>query len=504
MICSPSFDKVSSLIAKYNRALLTSQSRDVNAKYKEVLKMLKSRKKITSGGYGEVYMCYNNLIGKASIEELDITLAVESLLQYFASRECNNIVPQISTIRYGKFMLITPYMNQGDLFDFVDKFELSFEAKIDITRQMTRACLCLNQHSIIHRDLKLDNFLVSEVNGKIRVYLSDLGLSHWQQNYTVDFGHSMPRQFNTPENYKKNIVDSRSTDTYNLALIIFELFAFDYGLDINYNSKSDKLNPRSKKVRIYQQLIRKYKRDYTNSGEVDNFLKPIIDNCIIADYKDRWSMLQLAKYLKVADKVKYQLPEVSKVKIKDLRKYYDDAFKFCLVNAENDQLYGVFICMSIYYSMLRQLYKTKWIKKQSNKTLINYLLITIAMGLCDNYQTTDVQDFKILKRYPKDQIKRYYFRLIIVLQPIFPVDTLYFQLLGKKFLSETTDFGERVNRKLSIALDLMAEPDLTMKSLTEIKTMINKLMTGDYTSKYEMMFDKEAYSVDQGFISDRL
>lgn len=140
-----------------------------------------------------------------------------------------------------KLLFLQPIYNKGDLAKA--KQSLTIDQKKSIAIQMLEACAQLGKETIIHRDIKLDNFLVNEANGEFKIFLSDFGSS------TVFTGDQISEPAGTspamsPE-YRLAIIKrdeeaiGRATteklDAWALGAALFEMFT---DKQLNYSSSS--------------------------------------------------------------------------------------------------------------------------------------------------------------------------------------------------------------------------------------------------------------------------
>jgi serine/threonine protein kinase len=77
------------------------------------------------------------------------------------------------------FYLILEYMGGGDLFDYLKSrsFRLSEERSKEITYQLVLAVQFLHSFGIVHRDIKLENVMMSDVSDLSVPKIADFGLA---------------------------------------------------------------------------------------------------------------------------------------------------------------------------------------------------------------------------------------------------------------------------------------------------------------------------------------
>lgn len=83
----------------------------------------------------------------------------------------------------GKSFILMEYLKGGDLYDYVIKQESIGRTRLlRIFSQLVSGLLHCHEHSVVHRDLKLENILLDE-NGNVKI--ADFGLaqySYWEPN----------------------------------------------------------------------------------------------------------------------------------------------------------------------------------------------------------------------------------------------------------------------------------------------------------------------------------
>jgi serine/threonine protein kinase len=78
-----------------------------------------------------------------------------------------------------QFFLVLEFMGGGDLFDYLKSraFRLTEERAREITLQLTMAVQYLHTFGIVHRDIKLENVMMSDCSEKAVPKLADFGLA---------------------------------------------------------------------------------------------------------------------------------------------------------------------------------------------------------------------------------------------------------------------------------------------------------------------------------------
>lgn len=105
-----------------------------------------------------------------------------------------NIVQLVEVLEDEHFIhIVTEYCNAGDLYQKVREMKRLTEKQAAAwLRSATEAVSYLHENFICHRDIKLENFLISEYNGNSIYKLSDFGLS-----FEFDYGVLMKSNVGT-------------------------------------------------------------------------------------------------------------------------------------------------------------------------------------------------------------------------------------------------------------------------------------------------------------------
>ena len=76
------------------------------------------------------------------------------------------------------FYLILELLNGGDLFDYLEKrnFHISEERARELFKQIANAVAYIHQFGIVHRDLKIENIIMSDNSEQSVPKLADFGM----------------------------------------------------------------------------------------------------------------------------------------------------------------------------------------------------------------------------------------------------------------------------------------------------------------------------------------
>jgi serine/threonine protein kinase len=104
--------------------------------------------------------------------------------------------------------MVLEYMAEGSLDKFLTQMQQVI-ATLDLVQMVKHAIsgmLYLEQNNIVHRDLALRNLLVSKVDGKYTVKVSDFGMSRsTEKGYYQSEEKSIPVKWCAPEVIPVNV-----------------------------------------------------------------------------------------------------------------------------------------------------------------------------------------------------------------------------------------------------------------------------------------------------------
>lgn len=229
------------------------------------------------------------------IDEFEITcdelVTWGVLIPYFGSNRCK--------------IMIYEYIDGQDLYDFTEDNILTTREINDIAFQMMKIVYKIHTLGIFHRDIKLENFVISP-EGK--VYLIDFGVSHQIQDeyikttmvpgslaYVSREYVKMYKEMMVGKRYSINKINAilKSNDIYGLSVTIYTLYNedFPYDDDVRFGDYDLFVKTLSNK---------KYKPELRPSRVVSNpIIMDVINLIHDSDYKTRvllWNALSV--YLK--------------------------------------------------------------------------------------------------------------------------------------------------------------------------------------------------------------
>lgn len=187
---------------------------------------------IGRGGMGVVFLAMdtelNRLVALKTLSP-EVRFHEEARLRLF--REARAIAllnhPNIISIYAfeswaGVPFIVVPYIEGGNLQDYVDKQELSIIERLEIAIQISDALSALHRAGVVHRDLKPSNVLVHRESGQI--LLSDFGLAIVTADPRITRGNAIAGtpHFMSPEQANGQEIDYRS-DLFSLGSLIYWL-----------------------------------------------------------------------------------------------------------------------------------------------------------------------------------------------------------------------------------------------------------------------------------------
>ena len=174
----------SDLVVKADMFVLENQK-----KFKEIYKLFENP--LGSGAYGEVWLCTHlstsevravKILLKESIsqEDLDKRTVFEEV-EILKRLDHPNILKVYEYFESKKkYFIVMEFCRNGDLFGRVEKHGLLDEAlSATVTKQLLSALTYLHSKSIIHRDIKSENLLLSdsESHSEINIKLIDFNIA---------------------------------------------------------------------------------------------------------------------------------------------------------------------------------------------------------------------------------------------------------------------------------------------------------------------------------------
>ena len=187
------------------------------------------------GGFGEVRIGYQQMSGEAvalkflpnaSIENIDSAERTATEIQCLTALRHQNIIRLFQQIESPKYViLVFEYMKGGDLLNYLRSLpdqRLREEEARSVFQQVLSGVGHAHNHHICHRDLKLDNILVSE-SGLISVKVADFGLSEFYQPGSSKRSNCGSLSYLAPEVFLGTSNAGPPLDAWSLGVILFAM-----------------------------------------------------------------------------------------------------------------------------------------------------------------------------------------------------------------------------------------------------------------------------------------
>jgi serine/threonine protein kinase len=124
--------------------------------------------------------------------------------------------------------MVLEFMAEGSLDKFLARMqqEISVLDLVQMVKHTIAGMSYLEQNNIVHRDLALRNLLVSKVDGKYTVKVSDFGMSRsTEKGYYQSEEKSIPVKWSAPEVLEYGRSTSRS-DVWSFGVCLWEMFSY--------------------------------------------------------------------------------------------------------------------------------------------------------------------------------------------------------------------------------------------------------------------------------------
>lgn len=148
-------------------------------------------------------------------------------------------------IKTDRAYFIMEYVPGGDLQQYLNSFinsdlSMPINRVLDLMRQILKGLNTLHSANppIVHRDLKLNNILISyDCNGEIVIKISDFGFAKEVTTGISDFEIAGTRPYMAPECFSK--ISTTMTDIYAVGVIFYQLLTNNYPYSVNEFSVED-------------------------------------------------------------------------------------------------------------------------------------------------------------------------------------------------------------------------------------------------------------------------
>ncbi|XP_017768234.1 PREDICTED: serine/threonine-protein kinase Nek8-like [Nicrophorus vespilloides] len=194
-------------------------------------------KQLGKGTFGTVYLCeriHNKL--KIVVKEINgdldnkqVEVAKNEVAVLKALNHPNVIQYYDSYLKNGTFFIVMEYAKHGNLYELINRSKPNFIEKDKILSIFVQTLMGLDHihsKSIIHRDMKCENVLLTGINGDI-VKIGDFGISKiLEMNYGKTNTIIGTTNYLAPEICDGQPYDTKS-DIWSLGCILYELCALE-------------------------------------------------------------------------------------------------------------------------------------------------------------------------------------------------------------------------------------------------------------------------------------
>ena len=245
-------------------------------------------KELGQGGFGKVIQVLSKSDNKNyAIKVIQIKNETRNKIEEFQKEadilskfNSNNIVKYYGTAKdNNNIFILMEFCREGNLRNFIDKHinnETLIKENIisNIIKQICIGIKEIHNMKIVHRDLKPENIFI---NDNMKIKIGDFGISkqlNFDKTHALTINKARTDYYASPELLIKGIFNEKS-DIYSLGCIIYELFNLNTYYDDRIMNDIKKINP-----------------DFYN-----NKWQELIDSLLQPDYKKRFDIYQVIKFL---------------------------------------------------------------------------------------------------------------------------------------------------------------------------------------------------------------
>jgi len=122
------------------------------------------------------------------------------------------------------FYIILEYLRGGDMYDYLNRrdFTIPQERALTLAKQMAKAMFFIGSYGIVHRDLKLENIIMTDDTDQAVPKIVDFGLCAISNPDETMEGAVGTVAYAAPEIFKGSRYD-KSVDVWSLGIIFYAL-----------------------------------------------------------------------------------------------------------------------------------------------------------------------------------------------------------------------------------------------------------------------------------------
>jgi formylglycine-generating enzyme required for sulfatase activity len=248
---------------------------------------------IGKGGFGRVYKAWDADLGEyvalKRVSAADIPEGYDLIKEVLRARRFSH--PNLCTYYDGfrfkgadtfgeeqEFHFAVMELITGGQIDQIGFAKLPDATKLDLLRQILEGLAYLHGEGVIHRDIKPSNILIQKSEDKLRVKITDFGISkHIAADYSLVSNAIGSIEYMPPEQFQEGEKISYNADIWSFGVLLYELITEElpFGSRKENNSKG-----------VIIDAI--HKRDV--SAKLDNIAEPyrsLIKACLVKDRNQR-------------------------------------------------------------------------------------------------------------------------------------------------------------------------------------------------------------------------
>ena len=240
---------------------------------------------------------YNNKLFKINLKEncKKYISIIHTILNYKIK---NIIVPEeiyYSKYKKNEYIEIFPYYSDGDLYTYVENKNLTLVEKNNIFTQLINIVYELHKKNIVHRDIKLENFLIQLTNNQLVIKITDLDFSCIATTDLTFNGGTLKYASYELIN-AEHFTSWYSSDIWSLTVIFYILLFnnFPWYNTISYKTYDNNINNKIKPCTIFNNYLNKNPYEYWNAQlstilNTNNDYFTIYNHLLVYGFNKNWN-----------------------------------------------------------------------------------------------------------------------------------------------------------------------------------------------------------------------